>query len=221
MKTFQILLVISFIVAIFVSSGLVSALDSNGASVYTIWSSQAVKPGDRVTIRITFQSNTDEQIQVQQIGINFDWMASGSFYGNNLSDNPVTIPSNGSYTFNPFMIQIPTNASVGPHSYFVGVDGLEGTGSTSFSWDSPTSTIIVYGSNQTTQFTPTPSSNTGGGGQTSSSQSLLLFAAIVVIVVVVVLSILVMTMRKNRKQLSPVADQQPNPVVEQSSETPS
>jgi hypothetical protein len=61
------------------------------------------------------------------IGIHFDWMASDGFYGNDLSSSPVTIPSQGTHLFDAFSIQVPSNASVGAHSYYVGVDGVQGS----------------------------------------------------------------------------------------------
>ena len=214
-KTLQITLIVTFIVTIFLFSGLVSALDSNALSAYPVLSKDTLSAGYTVTVRITLQSNTDEQLQIQGIGINFDWMLSDGFYGPDLSSNPVTIQSNGTYTSAPFTIQIPSNASAGSHTYYVGVDGLEGTAETSFSWNSPTATIQVFTANVSTP-TQTPSPTESGDGQTGSSQNLLLYGAIVAIAAVIVVSVIVMLMRKNRKQATPVADQPVKPVEGQS-----
>ena len=73
-KTHKIILMVSFVLAIFVFSGLVSALDTNAISTYPVLSKQALNIGSSVTVRITVQSNTDEQLQITGIGINFDWM---------------------------------------------------------------------------------------------------------------------------------------------------
>jgi hypothetical protein len=71
-------------------------------------------------------------------------MPSDSFSGPDLSDNPVTIPSQGTYIFDPIVIQIPLNASAGSHSYFVGVDGTEGLSASYFSWNSSSFTIQIH-----------------------------------------------------------------------------
>ena len=199
-KTQKIILMVSFVLAIFVFSGLVSALDTNAISAYPVLSKQALNIGSSVTVRITVQSNTDEQLQITGIGINFDWMDSGLFFG---PKNPVTLAANGSYTTPPFTVQVPTNVTVGSHTYFVGVDGTEGTSQNEFYWNSTTSTIIVLPANQTgTTITPGPTG--GGGGQTASSPlNTILYIAVVAIVVIVVIAVIVMLMQKKRKTTTP------------------
>jgi len=108
------------------------------------WSSQQVYPGDTVSIRITFKSNYAEQLRIYSIGLQFDWMPSTGFSGHDLADNPVTVPSQGTYIFDPIVIQIPLNASAGSHSYFVGIDGTEGISASYFSWNSSSSTIQIH-----------------------------------------------------------------------------
>jgi hypothetical protein len=126
--------------------GLVSALDADEASVTLFWSSQTVYQGDTITVRITFKSNSADQLNIYRIGLHFDWMSSNEFYTSDLSANPVIIPSSGSYMFGPIAIQIPSNVSAGSYSYFVGVDGMQE--SSSFSWDSPASTIQIHAANE-------------------------------------------------------------------------
>ena len=203
-KSLRITFIVTFIVIIFLSSGLVSALDSNGASVFTVWSNQTVNAGDAVTVRMTFQSNTDEQLQILSIGINFDWMPKDAFYGHDLSNNPVTIPSNGTYTFDPITIKIPSNASAGSHTYYVGVDGVQGSSGT-FSWDSAASTIQVYAATGSSP-TPTATSSPSSGGGQEEGPSLLLYLAVTAVVVIVALSTIVVVMRKRRKQAVSIAD---------------
>jgi hypothetical protein len=123
---------------------LVSALNQDEASVSMFWSSQQVYPGDTVSIRITFKSNYAEQLRIYSIGLQFDWMPSTGFSGHDLADNPVTVPSQGTYIFDPIVIQIPLNASAGSHSYFVGIDGTEGISASYFSWNSSSSTIQIH-----------------------------------------------------------------------------
>jgi len=211
-KTLKITLIVTFVVAIFLSIGLVSALDSNGLSAYTVASNNTPSPSEKVTLRITLQSNTDEQLQITNIGINFDWMPSDGFYGPTLSSNPVIIQSNGTYISAPFTIQIPSNASIGSHTYYVGVDGLEGTAETAFSWNSATSAIVVVGTQTTSTASPSPSPSPGGTA--ASPPSLLLYGAIVAIAVVIVIIVIVILVRRKPKQAAPatpVADQPTKP----------
>jgi hypothetical protein len=121
---------------------LVSALNQDEASVTLFPPTLAGYPGSTISITIAFKSNSADQLEIYNIGLHFDWMSSDNFSGNDLSDNPVTILSQGTYIFDPIVIQIPLNASAGLHSCFVGVDGIQGS-SSSFSWDSPTLTIQI------------------------------------------------------------------------------
>jgi hypothetical protein len=214
-KTQKIIFIVSFVLAIFISSGLVSALDTNGLSATPVFSKNTLNVGSSITVRITVQSNTDEQLQITHIGINFDWMDSGLFFG---PKNPVTLAANGSYTTPPFIVQVPTNVTVGSHLYFVGVDGTESTNQNVFYWNSTTSSIIVLAANQTGT-TTTPSPTGGGGEQTpSSSLNMILYIAVIAIVVVVVVAVIVMVMKKKRKPTKPattVADQPAKPAEEE------
>ena len=124
--------------------GLVSALNADEASVSLFWSSQTVFQGDMVTVRITFKSNCPDQLRIYNIGLHFDWMPPDRFAGPDLSANPVIIPSYGTHIFDAIAIQIPLNVSAGSHSYFVGIDGTQGLSASSFSWDSPSSTIQIH-----------------------------------------------------------------------------
>jgi len=124
--------------------GLVFALNQDEASVTLSPQNPTGYPGDTISIRITFKSNYAEQLGIYNIGLHFDWMPEDSFSGHDLSDSPVTVPSQGTYVFDPIIIQIPFNASAGAHSYFVGVDGTEGFAGSIFSWNSPSSTIQIH-----------------------------------------------------------------------------
>ena len=63
------------------------------------------------------------------------------FSGKDLTNNPQTIPGHGNYTSDPIMLQIPFNVSVGSHTYFVGVDGVDASGN--FTWNGPNETIQI------------------------------------------------------------------------------
>jgi uncharacterized membrane protein len=144
-RPLRLMLIVTSISLICVLCGsLVSALDADEASVSLSWSSQAVYPNDTVSVTITFKSNSAEQLRIYAIGLQFDWMSSDNFTGHDLSDSPVTVPSQGIYIFDPIGIQVPLGTSSGPHSYFVGIDGTEGSSASSFSWNSPSFTIEIH-----------------------------------------------------------------------------
>jgi hypothetical protein len=143
MKLFRVILIVacfSIICAQF--SGVVSALEQDEATVTLIWSNPTPYQGSSATVRASFKSNYAEILTIYYVGIHFDWMDSDTFVGPDLSANPVSIPGYGSYTFDPISVVIPENASVGTHSYFVGIDGLDEQ-STAFSWDSQTLTVQI------------------------------------------------------------------------------
>jgi hypothetical protein len=123
---------------------LVSALNQDEASVTLFPPNPTGYPGDTISIRITFKSNYAEQLRIYNMGLQFDWMPLNSFAGPDLSNNPVTIPSQGTYIFDPIVIQIPLNASAGSHSYFVGIEGTEGISASNFSWNSSSFTIQIH-----------------------------------------------------------------------------
>jgi hypothetical protein len=145
MKSFPLMLIAASVMVICVfSSGLVFALEPSEALVTPTWSTQTIYQGNTVSLSILFQSNSSYELDVYSIGIHFDWMPSGSFYGHNLSDNPVKIVSYGFNAFAAILLNIPSNVSVGEHSYFIGIDGLQN--SAEFSWNSPSFDITILDS---------------------------------------------------------------------------
>ena len=149
MKSFPLMLTaVSIIIICVFNIGLVSALDADEASVSVLLSSQTIYQGSMANVEITFQSSSSDNLDVDYIGIQFDWMASDAFYGRDLSDDPVLISSGGSHTFEAITINIPSDVSVGEHSYFVGIEGLQNY--VSFSWDSPSFTIEILDASEKT-----------------------------------------------------------------------
>jgi flagellar basal body-associated protein FliL len=209
MKLLRISLVAVFVVAVFVSVGLVSALNQNDASAQVFWGgSDPILPGDMVLARINFTNYLSQPLQIQAIGLNFDWQNETQFYGHDLSTSPQTVAASGSYLCDPIIIQVPYTVSLGPHNYNVGVDGLDASG-TAFSWDGPTTSIVIGAS---TQGTPTPSSSTnpGGGGQTGSPQNwtIYIIAAIAVVAIIIAVIFLFMEIRKRPKKPAQKAEKQ-------------
>jgi hypothetical protein len=140
LKSLGMLLVVVSASMLFVSSGLVSALDASEASATVTWSNSAFYGGDIIGAQVSFQSS--QELTIYYVGIHFDWMPADGFYGVNLNSTPGYVSSSNSILSESFSVQIPTNVTEGPHTYSVGVEGVDAS-SNSFSWNSPTSTIQV------------------------------------------------------------------------------
>jgi hypothetical protein len=148
MKSFPLTLIaISISIICILNIGLVSALNPDEVSVSPSWSTEIHYQGDSTFVTLILTSNCPEQLTIYYIGIHFDWMASDSFYGRDLSDDPVVVPSYEVQVFDPMIIKIPANVSAGSHSYFIGIDGAQGPLSAAFSWDSPSLTLQIQDSN--------------------------------------------------------------------------
>ncbi|MBK5133443.1 hypothetical protein JJE00_03335 [Candidatus Bathyarchaeota archaeon] len=147
MKVSHIMLTCVFSLVLILNLSFVFAINSNEASVNVSWDTELHYQGDFAPARITFVSNFSQPLEIYYIGINFDWLDIDNFQGSDLSDNPVIVPSYGSHSFEIMLFQIPLNASIGEHDYFVGIDGsyggLGGSLPTGFSWDSKILTLKI------------------------------------------------------------------------------
>jgi|GEM_PF-1359628 len=151
-KLSKLVFAILFSSILILNTGLVLGIEPDEASITISWDSSQLNRGEVGIARITFISNFSQPIQIYYIGINFDWMESDTFQGQDLSNNPVTIPSYGSHSFDLMLFQIPTSITVGSHHYFVGIDGTYGDSQgglpVGFSWDSPILTLEIQDSTQ-------------------------------------------------------------------------
>lgn len=148
MKAFPLrLIAISIGIICILNVGFVSALNSGDVSVSPKWTTEVHYQGDTATIQLILTSNSSDQLTIYYVGIHFDWMSADKFVGLDLSSNPVVVPGYGVQVFDPMAIQISANVSAGAHSYFIGIDGTEGSSSVAFSWDSPTLTLQILDSN--------------------------------------------------------------------------
>ncbi len=144
MKTFTIaLLALSISVLCFINVELVSALDQDDFSVSPSWSTPLYYQGDSVSVKLILSSKTTETLTVYYIGIHFDWMEEGSFFGRDLSDQPVIVQSSKVHVFDPMGITIPSDISVGLHNYTIGIHLVEGASPTVIPWDSHARIIYV------------------------------------------------------------------------------
>src|ERR1700690_4097329 len=156
---FSFLVVIVICLVFLISSGCVSAQTSNVASVRAFLSNPQPQQGETINVLIYFQSNSTDSQTINYVGLHFDWMPADSFYGFNLSSTPITVLAGGNYTFsNPINVMVPADATVGAHSYYVGVDGTEGASGTVFSVSSDVAQFLVVSNGQSTT-TPSTSTN--------------------------------------------------------------
>jgi hypothetical protein len=150
--------IIITLIAIFfiLNIGLVFGLDPNEASVEVIWDRITFYQGDTAIARIVFTNNFSQPVELHYVGINFDWFSPDKFQGLDLSSSPVIVPSYSFHQFEPMVFQIPIDAIIGDHEYFVGVDGSYGGGDgylpIGFSWDSPVFTLQIQNVAQKSYF---------------------------------------------------------------------
>jgi hypothetical protein len=180
MKGFPLALIaISIGIICIFNVGLVSALEDENISITPSWSKATPSQGDSVTVTLRLTSTSSEQIRIYRVGLHFDWMAEGSFFTLDLTSDPVTVPSQGLQIFDSLAIQIPVDASIGSHSYYVAIDGAEAPYYESFSWDSSSFTVEILESGSKlydamlTQVDANISSAVNAGYQSSEAKSLL------------------------------------------------
>jgi hypothetical protein len=199
-------IIVAIVTITFLCIGFASALNQDEASTHTFFTPQTAQPGQTVTVTVFFTSTSSDELILTYMGLHFDWMANDQFYGFNLTTQRITVPvGSDPITFNPINIQIPVTATVGAHTYTIGIDGTQGSSATPFSWSSIPATLTVTGNGQIT-VGPTPTSTNSGGGL-EGQNNLLMYGAIGAVVVVVVLLVLVLLVRKKRTSPKPAANQ--------------
>jgi hypothetical protein len=213
MKTQKVAVILTILAVVFLSIGVVSAaLSASDATITAQLSPQVPKPGNAVTVSVTFQSHVSQELQILRYGLHADWMASADdFQGPNLSGAPATVEANGQYA-GSFLIVIPTTASIGSHTYYVGVDGVDASGN-SFSLNSAEATIQVVAPTSTQTAGPS-----GSGGQTAALPDWAPYLIIVAVVVIVVVLVFILLKRNKRKPKA--AAPAPTQPTENPSESP-
>ena len=77
--------------------------------------------GDSGTITITFYSSCPDQLQISSAGIQFDWTTTP----NTETVNSPNIATGNQYPFNAISFSIPSDASVGSHSFTLSIQGQQ------------------------------------------------------------------------------------------------
>jgi hypothetical protein len=180
MKGFPLALIaISISIICILNVGLVSALEEGDISITPSWSKSTPSQGDNAAVTLRLTSTSSEQLRIYRVGLHFDWMSEGNFFTLDLTDDPVTVPSQGLHIFDSLAIQIPADVSVGSHSYYVAIDGAEAPYYDSFSWDSSQFTVQILESSSMSynamllQLDESISSAVNAGYQSSEAKSLL------------------------------------------------
>ena len=156
--------------------GVCNALEQDALIASPVLASQDAYPGGSMLASVILQNNSTEILTIQYVGFQFDWMSSDQFLGYDLTDKPIVISPNADQYTNPVTVFLPEDVTVGEHSYFVGIDGLEGTDL--FTWDSPTFTLLVQDSKiheynvLLPQVSGNISASEGNSYQSSNAQSL-------------------------------------------------
>jgi len=143
LKRFEVLYVLlSFSLVLSLFCGIANSLEQSDITSYVVLTSQNAYPGHSIIAAIYIKnSNSSDILTIQYVGIQFDWMASDQFFGYDLSSDPIVLAPSAEQFLDSISIFVPEDSTLGEHSYFVGIDGLEGA--EAFSWDSQTLTLIV------------------------------------------------------------------------------
>jgi len=225
MKRFKISLTatMAVLLLVLVTGGFAAAQSADGTFVRGFLTNATpnaegtIHAGDTVQIAIFYRNNSTETIILDYAGVHFDWMATDSLYGFNLSSYDIQVASGQDY-FLPQQInmKIPTTAN-GNHSYYVGIDGHTAS-SVAVTLSSDPVQFMVIGSGAT----PTPTNTNSGSDNPGGLSDIVLYGAIIAVVIIVVALLLVVIMRRKRRPASKPAEpttSQPNPT--QPGETPS
>jgi hypothetical protein len=196
MKPSRLLLILAcFSIICVLFSGIVSALEQDEARITPIWQpTETPTPGSIVMLTIFFINDYSEPLTIERVGVHIDWMEEEGFLGHDMSDNPVTVQSSDGAYFPPINVQVPQDASIGDHPYFVGVEGILAN-STEFSWDSQTRTLQIQSSGE-------DGTNGGNGGDGATNgdgqQNQLLIIVGVAIVAGAAVLIMILIFRRNK-----------------------
>ena len=169
---------VSFSLVLSLFCGVGNALEQAELTSYVVLTTQNAYPGHSMIAAIYIQnSNSSDILTIQYVGIQFDWMASDQFFGFDLSSDPIVLAPSADQFLDSISILVPEDTTIGEHSYFVGIDGLEGADS--FTWDSQTYTLFVKDPEQeeydtlVTQVSSNITASENKNYQSSTAQSLL------------------------------------------------
>jgi hypothetical protein len=158
--------------------GVGNALEQNELIVSVVLTSQDAYPGNNIIASIYLKNNFTEILTIQYVGIQFDWMASDQFLGYDLTNNPIVIVPSEDQFVDSINIILPETVELGEHTYFVGIDGIQGLADP-FSWDSQAFILLIQDPAKQeydvllTQVSGNITASEGKNYQSSKAQSLL------------------------------------------------
>ena len=120
-----LLLVMLVFFFLFSETNLVFGLQQNQASVTLFWSKETYYQGEDGTITISFETQSPEELKINKITVQFDWSNNQNSTFLDFSEDPVGIPSNDNHVFEPIFFNVPQNATEGPHSVLIKLEGLQ------------------------------------------------------------------------------------------------
>ena len=120
-----IFLLLVMLMLLIQNTSLVSSLEQNEASIFLDWSQESYYQGEEATLLINFSSQSPDELKISKIELQFNWTI---FQHNKIidfSEDPVGIPSNDDYLFDPITFQIPQNATEGTNNLKIRIEGMQ------------------------------------------------------------------------------------------------
>ncbi|MGA2385931.1 MAG: hypothetical protein ABSG33_05315 [Candidatus Bathyarchaeia archaeon] len=118
-----VLLSIGLLTVILLSCSMlrVNALNSNEWSWTYAFDNTTYYQGDSGTVTITFTSNCPDQLQFSSLSVQFDWMTTPT----TVTASSPNIATGNQYTFPAISFSIPSDATVGSHSFTISMQGQQ------------------------------------------------------------------------------------------------
>ena len=221
LKSLQTTLLIILFIAASLSISSAAALTQDQAQIHNFFQPNILIPGQSVSASVFFVSNISDTLTLTSVGYHFDWMSTGNFVGADLSSQPITVAADGTQSIGTITISIPSNVTLGDHTFYIEIEGYQGSSSSNtFSWDSPSLSVAVVGSNGQTGNPTVTTQPTNGGGNASGQPDLQLYGAVVAVIIIVVLLAVVLLLRQKRSksQTTPAEASKETPAQEQKPE---
>jgi hypothetical protein len=208
LKSIQATLLIILFIATSLSISSAAALSQDQAQIHNFFQPSILIPGQSVSASVFFVSNISDTLTLTSVGYHFDWMGTGNFVGADLSSQPITVAANGTQSIGTLSITIPSNVTLGDHTFYIEIEGYQGSSpSNTFTWDSPSLSVAVIGSNGQTGNPTITSQPTNGGNP--SGPDLQLYGAVAAVIIIVVLLAIVIVLRQKRAESKTASSEAP------------
>lgn len=101
------------------------ALEKNEVSIVLAWSQDSYYQGEEATLLLNFISQSPDELKINKIELQFNWTLFQNTKIIDFSEDPVGIPSDSDYMFDPVTFQIPQNATEGINSVKIRIEGIQ------------------------------------------------------------------------------------------------